>query len=89
METKQEMVEVLENFHAFAKYHEELEKYYMMFLDKERYGMYVVIWKDDMWSVYGFGEEYEDEECKVEFIELVEFLWQHKESVERGLMILN
>lgn len=84
---KIDVLQLLEEFQAFANLDGVNQKLYFVFEDKERGGQYTLMKKDDQWSIHGKGEDYCEigETMMTDIDELVDFLWKHRAKLNQSL----
>lgn len=89
MKTKKDIAAMLSRFTQIASYDEKLEKYYLVFSDKKRKGIYTLMLKEKQWSIHGRGLGYCDEnETFLEEKELLQFLWLHRAAFRQSVLTL-
>ncbi|MFX3623224.1 MAG: hypothetical protein ACE3JP_04045 [Ectobacillus sp.] len=87
MRTKADITAILAKFSSIASYDSHLEKYYLVFPDKKRGGIYTLMKKEEQWSIHGKGEDYCDEqETFLSEKEVVDFLWKNRAAFRKSLL---
>ncbi|MFB5663952.1 hypothetical protein [Alteribacillus sp. HJP-4] len=75
----------LNEFVQTADYDETGNKYYFVFADKFRGGMWTLMNTNGQWSLHGKGEAYcDNEEVFIQKDEAVTFLWKHRAAVNKA-----
>ncbi|MFC5775176.1 hypothetical protein [Ectobacillus antri] len=90
MKTKKDIYAVLSNFASIADYDAELQKYYLVFSDRKRGGVYTLMRKGEQWSTHGYGLDYmDDRETFLTEKEVVDFLWIHRAAFRQTVMTIH
>lgn len=88
MKSKAEIATTLSRFVSIASYDEELRKYYLVFDDRKRGGIYTLMLKGNQWSIHGHGLNYcDDGETFLSEKEVVDFLWNHRAAFQKSAVM--
>lgn len=89
MKTKKDIIAILTRFTSIASYDVDLQKYYLVFEDRKRGGIYTLMLKEEQWSIHGHGDDYcDDEELFLTEKETVDFLWNNRATFWKSLLVL-
>lgn len=88
LKSKKDIEQFLMDFPQIAFYDEQGNKYYFVFDDKQRNGQWTLMFNEHTkaWTIHGKGETYCDPgEQLLEPIEMIQFIWKNRASVNKVL----
>lgn len=85
--SKEHVKKLMCEFKNFSQKDMERNKWYLVFENKERNGVWTLMkYPDNSWTIHGKGEKYCDpDETNLTEEETIDFIWKNRKSINKTL----